>query len=124
MPMYARAGAIIPMGPSIQYVGEKALEPLRLQLFPGDNGEFTLYEDDGISLDYEQGKFATTRYLLRGDENTTELEIFAREGTYEIPPRSTHLILRDGRQYQQKQFVDNGEARIVGFQRMIDTKEE
>lgn len=124
MPMYARAGAIIPMGPSIQYVGEKALEPLRLQLFPGDNGEFTLCEDDGISLDYEQGKFATTRYQLRGDENTTELEIFAREGTYEILPRSTHVILRDGRQYQQKQFVDNGEARIVGFERMIDTKEE
>jgi alpha-glucosidase (family GH31 glycosyl hydrolase) len=112
------------MGPALQYVGEKALEPLSLNLFPGDKGEFSLYEDDGISLGYEQGKFVTTRYQLRGDEHTAELEVFAREGNYEIPSRSTHVILRDGRQYQQKQFVDNGEARIVRFERMIRTKEE
>jgi alpha-glucosidase (family GH31 glycosyl hydrolase) len=107
------------MGPAMQYVGEKPLEPLSLHLFPGEKAEFTLYEDDGISLDYTDGKFATTRYQLRGDDHTSELEIFEREGNYEVPVRSLHVILRDGRHYQQKQFVDSGTSRIVQFERMI-----
>jgi alpha-glucosidase len=119
MPLYVRAGAVIPMGPAMQYVGEKPLEPLSLHLFPGDQAEFTLYEDDGISLDYTEGKFVTTRYQLRGDDHTAELEIFEREGNYEVPVRSLHVILRDGRHYQQKQFVDSGTSRIVQFERMI-----
>ncbi len=119
MPLFVRAGAVIPMGPAMQYVGEKPLEPLSLHLFPGDKADFTLYEDDGISLDYELGKFATTHYQLRGDDRTVELEIFEREGDYKVPVRSLHVILRDGRHYQQKQFVDSGNSRIVQFERMI-----
>jgi hypothetical protein len=86
-------------------------------LFPGDQAEFTLYEDDGISMDYTGGGFATTRYQLRGDDHTAELEIFERKGSYSIPVRSLHIILRDGRHYQQKQFVDSGNARVVQFER-------
>jgi alpha-glucosidase len=117
MPLYVRAGAVIPMGPAMQFVGEKPLEPLILHVFPDDTAEFTLYEDDGVSMNYVSGDFATTRYQVRGDDLTTELEIFEREGKYEVPVRSLHVVLRDGRHFQQKQFVDSGNARVVQFER-------
>jgi alpha-glucosidase len=117
MPLYVRAGAVIPMGPAMQFTGEKPLDPLSLHVFPGDQAEFTMYEDDGISMEYQSGGFTTTRYQLRGDDHTAELEIFERKGSYNIPVRSLHVILRDGRHYQQKQFVDSGNARVVQFER-------
>lgn len=117
MPLFVRAGAVIPMGPAMQFMGEKPLEPLSLHIFPDDTAEFTLYEDDGTSMNYENGQYATTRYQVRGDDLTTELEIFEREGKFEVPVRTLHVILRDGRHYQQKQFVDSGNARVVQFER-------
>jgi len=120
IPLFARAGAVIPMGPGMQYVGEKPLDPLSLYLFPGDSAEFTLYEDDGLSMDYQKGVFATTRYQLRGDDHKVELEISAREGEYEVPVRALHVVLRDGRHFQQKQFVDSGNERVVQFEKTSD----
>ena len=64
IPLYVRAGAIIPGGPDLNYVDEYPLDPLTLDIYPG-NGEFTLYEDDGHSFEYEQGQFCTTSYTLR-----------------------------------------------------------
>jgi len=117
MPLFVRAGAVIPMGPAMQYMGEKSLDPLSLHVFPDDIAEFTLYEDDGVSMNYENGDYATTRYQVRGDDLTTELEIFEREGKYEVPVRSLQVVLRDGRHFQQKQFMDSGNGRIVQFER-------
>jgi len=117
MPLFVRAGAVIPMGPAMQYMGEKSLDPLSLHVFPDDIAEFTLYEDDGVSMNYENGDYATTRYQVRGDDLTTELEIFEREGKYEVPVRSLQVVLRDGRHFQQKQLVDSGNGRIVQFER-------
>lgn len=61
MPLYIRAGAILPVDPIRQYTGEKVAEPTTLKVYRGNNGQFTLYEDDGISLDYLQNKAAWTR---------------------------------------------------------------
>mgnify|MGYP000849531437 FL=1 len=56
MPIYIRAGAIIPFGPVIQYVNQPTDQPLTWQVYTGDSGDFVLYEDDGISLDYLKGQ--------------------------------------------------------------------
>ena len=56
LPLYVRAGAIIPFGPVIQYVDQPTDEPLTWQVYTGDNGDFVLYEDDGVSLDYLKGQ--------------------------------------------------------------------
>jgi alpha-glucosidase len=87
MPMYARAGAIIPGGPALRYADERPLDRLALDLYPGD-GEFTLYEDDGHSYAYEQGEFCTTRYTLRRDGDMLVFSAAAREGAY-VPPQRT-----------------------------------
>src|SRR5262249_19864275 len=57
MPLYARAGAILPMGPVKQYTEEKVEGPLEVRVYPGANGSFLLYEDDGRSFDYRKGEW-------------------------------------------------------------------
>ena len=55
MPIYVRAGAIVPFDPVRQYTGEKVTDPTTLKIYSGADGEYTLYEDDGISQDYMKG---------------------------------------------------------------------
>src|SRR5438477_9544155 len=85
------AGAIIPSGPDLHYTDERPLDPLTLDLYPGD-GAFTLYEDDGHSFAYEQGQFSTTSYTLRQTADRLVFEIGAREGAY-VPP-GRRLLMR------------------------------
>lgn len=61
LPLYVRAGAILPMDPVKQFTTEKSDAPLLFNVYPGSNGEFELYEDDGTSFDYKAGKFARFR---------------------------------------------------------------
>jgi alpha-glucosidase len=90
MPLYVRAGAIIPTGPDQHYADERPLDPLTLDLYPG-NGAFTLYEDDGHSFEYEHGQFSTTSYTLRQTTDRLVFEIGVRDGAY-VPPARRLLI--------------------------------
>src|SRR5437764_11381293 len=90
MPLYVRAGTIIPSGPDLRCADERPLDPLTPDLYPG-NGAFTLYEDDGSSFEYEQGQFCTTNYTLRKTEDRLVFEIGAREGAY-IPQQRQIVI--------------------------------
>jgi alpha-D-xyloside xylohydrolase len=58
IPIFVRAGSIVPFGPEIQYIGEKPADPLTFYIYAGADGDFTLYEDDGQSYKYEKGAFA------------------------------------------------------------------
>jgi alpha-D-xyloside xylohydrolase len=80
MPLYARAGSIVPVGPEIQYTSEKPDAPITLCVFTGADGSFDLYEDDGESYAYEQGEF--TRIPLRYDAAKGTLTIGTRSGNY------------------------------------------
>lgn len=73
MPIYVRAGAIIPFDPVRQYAEEAVDEPTTLRIYRGSDGDFTLYEDDGISLDYLAGEATWTR--IRWDDSTNRLII-------------------------------------------------
>src|SRR5438874_709032 len=61
MPLYVRAGAILPLDPGRQHVFEKTTEPTTIRVYPGRDGEFRLYEDDGKSLTYLKDIFTRTR---------------------------------------------------------------
>ncbi len=80
LPLYIRAGAIIPFGPEMQYTGEKPADPVTLCIYGGTNGTFTLYEDDGVTYGYERG--ASARIPLQWDEATKTLTIGEREGEF------------------------------------------
>lgn len=64
MPLYVRAGSVLPLGPVIQHTGEWPPEALRLHIYAGD-GESWLYEDDGLSLNYQAGEYRRTRFLCQ-----------------------------------------------------------
>jgi alpha-D-xyloside xylohydrolase len=80
MPLYVRAGSILPVGPAIQHTAERTDGSLSLHVFTGANGRFSLYEDDGTSRQYLHGAFA--RIPISWDEASGTLVIGAREGSY------------------------------------------
>lgn len=80
MPIFIREGSIIPFGPAVQYTSEKPADPIRLLVYTGRNGAFMLYEDDGISYDYEKG--AHSMIPIRYSEKEQSLTIGARQGQF------------------------------------------
>ena len=80
IPVYARAGAIIPFGPELQYTSEKAADPITLFVYAGADGSFTLYEDDGLTYGYEKG--ASARIPMQWDDAARKLHIGARTGSF------------------------------------------
>jgi alpha-D-xyloside xylohydrolase len=78
MPLFVRAGSIVPVGPAIEHTGNNSHSPVMLNVYTGANGSFSLYEDDGVSRQYLHGQYS--RIPLKWDERTKTLTIGAREG--------------------------------------------
>lgn len=72
MPLFVRAGSVVPMGPAMEHVGQRPLETLALHVYPG-SGASWLYEDDGQSLAYRRGEYRLTRFTLAASEEGLEL---------------------------------------------------
>lgn len=62
MPLYVKAGCILPIGPKVQYATEKKWDNLEIRIYEGANGEFTLYEDEGDNYNYEKGAYSTITF--------------------------------------------------------------
>jgi alpha-D-xyloside xylohydrolase len=80
MPLYVRAGSILPVGEELQYTGEKPQETIRLYVYRGADATFTLYEDEGVNYNYEQGKYALIPITY--DEQQQTLTIGTRAGDF------------------------------------------
>lgn len=80
MPVYVKAGSIIPFGPAVQYTTERPWDNLEVRVYPGADGEFILYEDEGDNYNYEKGAF--TEIPFRWDEDHGTLIIGERKGKY------------------------------------------
>jgi alpha-D-xyloside xylohydrolase len=79
IPLYIRAGSIVPMGPEIQYATQRA-DTIELRVYRGANGSFTLYEDEGDNYNYESGSYATIP--LSYNDATGKISIGARSGSF------------------------------------------
>ena len=111
MPLYVKAGAIIPMQPVMQFVDERPIEQIRLKVWSGD-GEFTLYEDDGESFEYRSGAWANTTYRVRAVEQEIIVEVEARQGDWKIGDREVIVELVG---VGEQTFIDNGNAHQIEF---------
>ncbi|MBV6644276.1 MAG: DUF5110 domain-containing protein [Cyclobacteriaceae bacterium] len=80
MPLYLPAGAIVPFGPDIQYAEEKYDDPIEIRIYPGADGQFVLYEDEGDSYDYEDGAYSTIRFSW--DDASQKLTVGKRQGLF------------------------------------------
>jgi len=112
VPMFVRAGSILPLGPEMQYVGEKPWDNLELRVYPGADGAFTLYEDEGDNYNYEQGRYTTI--TMQWNDKARKLTIGQRQGNYEgmLKQRRFTVVLPDG---TTKVTDYNGAAVSVGF---------
>ena len=106
VPMFVRAGSIVPMGPVMQYVGEKKWDKLELRVYPGADGSFTLYEDEGDSYNYEKGAY--TLIPMTWNNHTRTLTIGSRQGSFPgmLATRQFVVMLSDG---SQQTVVYNGQ---------------
>ena len=112
VPMFVRAGSILPLGPEMQYVGEKAWDNLEIRVYPGADGVFTLYEDEGDNYNYEKGYYATITFVWNDKART--LTIGTRQGGYKgmILDRQFTIVLPDG---TSKTVSHNGNEQVVSF---------
>jgi len=92
LPLHVKAGSIVPMGPSLQYVGENPLDPIELRIYQGANGIFTIYEDDGKTYRYEKEEYSLIPIEWR--EKEKRLIIKERVGDYQsmTKERIFHIV--------------------------------
>ena len=102
---------LVPLAPVMQYVGELAVDELRLLVAPG-TGEFTLYEDDGTSFDYRQELYVTTTYRVYQQGAEVVVEVIPRQGEWVPNPRKVIVaVIGKGEQ----EFVDEGMGKTLVF---------
>jgi alpha-D-xyloside xylohydrolase len=92
LPLYVRAGSIVPLGPDLQWSTEKPADPIELRIYRGANGEFTLYEDENDNYNYEKGIHATISF--RWDDARQVLTIGDRQGEFPgmLTSRTFHVV--------------------------------
>lgn len=91
VPAFVRAGSIVPYGPAIEYAMEKN-DPIELRVYPGADGSFTLYEDEGDNYNYEKGAYSTIP--ITWNESKRTLKIGKRSGAYNgMPNEHTFRIV-------------------------------
>jgi alpha-glucosidase (family GH31 glycosyl hydrolase)/AraC-like DNA-binding protein len=94
-PLFVRAGAIIPMRPDMDFIGQTSADRIILHVYPYGHNETTLSEDDGVSFEYADGRVSTTRIQCEADGDRIEILIWRRRGTYEGMPehRSYEVVV-------------------------------
>jgi alpha-glucosidase (family GH31 glycosyl hydrolase) len=92
MPLYVRAGSILPLDPVKQFTSEKVLEPLSVVIYPGSDASFLLYEDDGISFNHRKGEWMGIEMNWHETERTLSLRLAA--GSRMLPPYARKLEVK------------------------------
>ena len=80
IPLYIKSGSIIPFGPQVQYATEKKWDNLEIRVYPGANGEFSLYEDENDNYNYEKGAYSTIAFIW--NDTNKSLTINDRKGSF------------------------------------------
>lgn len=95
IPVYIKAGSILPFGPAVQYSNEKPWDNLEIRIYPGADADFVLYEDEGDNYNYEKGAFSEIRF--HWDDASRTLTIANRQGAYKgmLETRSFRILLVD-----------------------------
>ena len=118
IPIYVKSGSIIPVGPAIQYSDEKPADPIRLYVYAGQNGEFRLYEDEGVNYDYEKGQFAVIPFFY--NDTAKALTIGERRGEYDgmLEKRTFEIIwmTRENQKGMDFQIIPDAVVEYAGDQ--------
>ncbi len=116
IPLYIKAGSILALGPQVQFATEKKWDNLEIRVYPGADGEFTLYEDENDNYNYEKGAFSTI--LFKWNEKSQTLTISERKGAFTgmLPMRNFNIIVLSSLNNEMKKSVSyKGEKSTYGF---------
>jgi alpha-glucosidase/alpha-D-xyloside xylohydrolase len=110
-PLYVRAGCILPLGPVKQYTGEQVNESLTLSIYPGADGSFLLYEDDGSSFNYRKGEWMGVEMIW--SDRRRMLRLALAKGSRILPPLRRDIEVRLGD--ATRRVVFDGHPQEVAF---------
>jgi alpha-D-xyloside xylohydrolase len=112
MPLFVKAGSIVPIGPDIQYTGENPGGPITLHVYTGGHGAFAIYEDDGVSNAYQRGAFS--RIPITYDDATGALTIGDRSGAFPgmVEQRTLNVRWISGRNRNAANFGARPDASV------------
>lgn len=119
LPLYVKAGSIIPFGPEVQYATEKKWDNLEIRIYPGANGKFVLYEDENDSYNYEKGAYSTITFTW--DDKSKKLSISDRKGNFSgmLINRKFNIVLvaesKEGVASTRKQINYTGKKANIKF---------
>lgn len=111
IPVFARAGSIIPIGPDVQFATEKPWDRLELKVYPGADGSFTLYEDEGDGYNYKKGVYSTIDMTYSRKNNT--VTIHNRKGAYPGMLTSRKFLIKDMSTGKAYETAYNGKKTVV-----------
>ena len=114
VPMFVRGGAIIPVGPALNYLGEKPVDLITFNIYPDESGSAAekLYEDDGISPAYKRGVFRRTRFTVRRAASGFVVSIGAAEGSFAPGSRKFAFVVKST-EHESKTITDDGKRREI-----------
>lgn len=113
MPLYVRAGSIVPMGPLMEYATQKPADTLELRIYPGADGKFTVYEDENDDYGYEKGRFAM--FDFNWNDKTKTLVVSDTKGHFpgQLQQRVFRVVLVNGEHGAGIAGTDNADKTIV-----------
>jgi alpha-D-xyloside xylohydrolase len=92
IPLFIKAGTILPLADIMQYSFEKPLDNIELRIYPGNNGNYILYQDEGDNYNYEKGKFSTIRFSFNDKENTLVVDEMKGEYNWMSNELNIHVV--------------------------------
>jgi alpha-D-xyloside xylohydrolase len=122
MPLYVRAGSIVPMGPYLQHVSEKPADPIELRIYRGANGSFCLYEDDGSTNNYKNGDYSTIPIFW--NDKAGLLTIGNRSGAFPemLRKRTFRIVLVSGRRGKGIEISESANHVLAYFGKSISVR--
>ena len=115
IPVFVPEGAILPIGPEMQWSDEKKPELIDLYVYAGKDGSYTLYEDEGTNYNYEKGKYAVIDFKY--DDARKQITIGARKGSFDgmLQKRRFNIILVDQKKQQGVNLAKSPKGKVVKY---------
>ena len=115
IPVFIPEGAILPIGPEMQWSDEKKPELIDLYVYAGKDGSYTLYEDEGTNYNYEKGKYAVIEFKY--DDARKQVTIGARKGSFDgmLQKRRFNIILVDQKKQQGVNLAKSPKGKVVKY---------
>ena len=122
MPLYVKAGSIIPLGPVMQYSTEKPDDNIELRVYPGADGEFTYYTDENNNYNYEHGGYST--FKLKWDDKQHLLTISGNKGKFSgmLAKRKFNVVLVSGSHGSDSEVTAHADKTIIYYGKQLSVK--